>query len=73
MLQFKYLGFKLTITNYRYAAIAQRIGVKLEMVGMPSHFLVKWVDPVTDNEIFIDSFGGGRYFTFFQLENLQFY
>lgn len=38
--------------------VARRIGLKLFGVGMPGHFLVKYVDD--EQEIFVDAFHGGR-------------
>ncbi len=40
-----------------YMEVARRIGLPLRGVGMPGHFLVKYVGP--DEEIVIDPFNGG--------------
>lgn len=38
-----------------YAAVARRIGINILMVGMPSHFLVKYASP-TGEDTFVDWF-----------------
>ncbi len=41
-----------------FIEVARRIGLRLFGVGMPGHFIVKYVDD--DSEIFVDPFNGGR-------------
>jgi len=50
-------GIPITL-SVLYLEIARRIGVKLFGVGMPGHFIVKFVDD--EHEILIDPFNGGR-------------
>ncbi|XP_078362557.1 F-box only protein 21-like [Oculina patagonica] len=52
-----------------FAAVARRLGVSLEPVNFPSHFLLRWrssLDPQVDDSSaykYIDCFGGGRFLT----------
>jgi len=50
-------GIPITL-SVLYLEIARRIGLKLFGVGMPGHFIVKFVDD--EHEILIDPFNGGR-------------
>ena len=50
------MGIPITLSTI-YMEVARRLGVRLHGVGMPGHFLVKYVGP--DEEIVIDPFGGG--------------
>ena len=49
-------GIPITLSAL-YMAVGRRLGVRLLGVGMPGHFLVKYVGP--DEEIVIDPFNGG--------------
>ena len=40
--------------------VARRVGLELHGVGAPFHFLVKHVDPTSQNERFLDPFHAGR-------------
>lgn len=51
------LGIPITLSAV-YMEVARRIGLRLDGVGMPGHFLVKYAGPC--EEIVIDPFGGGR-------------
>jgi regulator of sirC expression with transglutaminase-like and TPR domain len=51
------MGIPITLSAV-YLEVARRIGLRLHGVGMPGHFLVKYVGPC--EEIVIDPFGGGR-------------
>jgi regulator of sirC expression with transglutaminase-like and TPR domain len=51
------IGIPITLSAV-YLEVGRRIGLRLHGVGMPGHFLVKYVGP--DEEIVIDPFGGGR-------------
>lgn len=51
------IGIPITLSAV-YLEVARRIGLRLHGVGMPGHFLVKYVGPC--EEIVIDPFGGGR-------------
>ncbi len=51
------IGIPITLSAV-YLEVARRIGLRLHGVGMPGHFLVKYVGP--GEEIVIDPFGGGR-------------
>jgi len=53
-------GIPITL-SVLYIEIARRIGLKLLGVGMPGHFIVKFVDD--EHEILIDPFNGGRLLT----------
>lgn len=44
-----------------YLLVAQRIGLELEPVGVPGHFLVGGYEP--EGPFFIDAFNGGRFLT----------
>src|SRR5262249_42564295 len=50
-------GIPITL-SVLYLEVARRIGLKLFGVGMPGHFIVKFVDD--EQEILIDPFNGGR-------------
>jgi regulator of sirC expression with transglutaminase-like and TPR domain len=50
------LGIPITLSAV-YLEVGRRIGLNLRGVGMPGHFLVKYVGP--DEELVIDPFGGG--------------
>jgi regulator of sirC expression with transglutaminase-like and TPR domain len=50
------LGIPITLSAI-YMEVGRRLGIRLHGVGMPGHFLVKYVGP--DEEIVIDVFGGG--------------
>src|SRR5262245_12765725 len=50
-------GIPITL-SVLYIEIARRIGLKLFGVGLPGHFIVKFVGD--DHEILIDPFNGGR-------------
>src|SRR5262249_34295774 len=50
-------GIPITL-SVLFLEIARRIGLKLFGVGMPGHFVVKFVGD--ENEILIDPFNGGR-------------
>jgi regulator of sirC expression with transglutaminase-like and TPR domain len=43
-----------------YIEVARRIGLRLEGVGFPGHFLVKFTSPLSGTEVFIDAFHGGE-------------
>ena len=49
-------GIPITLSTL-YMEVGRRLGVRLHGVGMPGHFLVKYVGP--DEEIVIDPFNGG--------------
>lgn len=51
------LGIPITLSTV-YMEVGRRLGVRLHGVGMPGHFLVKYVGP--DEELVIDPFHGGR-------------
>lgn len=51
------IGIPITLSAV-YLEVGRRIGLRLHGVGMPGHFLVKYVGP--GEEIVIDPFGGGR-------------
>ena len=51
------VGIPITLSTV-YIAVGKRIGLRVHGVGMPGHFLVKYVS--ADEEIVIDPFGGGR-------------
>jgi regulator of sirC expression with transglutaminase-like and TPR domain len=51
------LGIPITLSTV-YMEVGRRLGVRLHGVGMPGHFLVKYMGP--DEEIVIDPFNGGR-------------
>jgi regulator of sirC expression with transglutaminase-like and TPR domain len=51
------IGIPITLSAV-YLEVARRIGLRVHGVGMPGHFLVKYVGPC--EEIVIDPFGGGR-------------
>lgn len=51
------MGIPITLSAV-YMEVARRTGLHLCGVGMPGHFLVKYVSPC--EEIVIDPFGGGR-------------
>ena len=44
-----------------FIEVAKRLGVKLFGVGMPGHFIVKYVDE--EQEVFFDPFNGGKILT----------
>ncbi|XP_045132734.1 F-box only protein 21-like isoform X3 [Portunus trituberculatus] len=46
-----------------YMAVCHRLGIRLEPVNFPSHFLVRWKIPGTTQYKFIDAFDKGRHFT----------
>jgi regulator of sirC expression with transglutaminase-like and TPR domain len=50
------MGIPITLSTV-YLEVGRRIGLSLHGVGMPGHFLVKYVGP--SEEIVIDPFGGG--------------
>lgn len=50
------MGIPITLSTV-YMEVGRRLGVRLHGVGMPGHFLVKYVGP--DEEIVIDPFSGG--------------
>lgn len=50
------MGIPITLSAV-YLEVGRRIGLRLQGVGMPGHFLVKYVGP--DEELVIDPFGGG--------------
>lgn len=50
------LGIPITLSTV-YMEVGRRLGVRLHGVGMPGHFLVKYIGP--DEEIVIDPFHGG--------------
>lgn len=41
-----------------YIEVARRVGLRIEGVGMPGHFIVRYRDG--EGDLFIDPFGGGR-------------
>ncbi|MDQ6783651.1 MAG: transglutaminase-like domain-containing protein [Actinomycetota bacterium] len=43
--------------------LGRRMGLRLEGVGMPGHFLVRYVAGGDEADVFIDAFGGGRHLT----------
>lgn len=43
-----------------YIEVARRIGLRLEGVGFPGHFLAKYTSPSSGVEVFIDAFHGGE-------------
>jgi len=49
-------GIPITLSTI-YMEVGRRLGVRLHGVGMPGHFLVKYVGP--DQEIIVDPFHGG--------------
>src|SRR3990172_3077102 len=49
-------GIPITLSTL-YMEVGRRLGVRMHGVGMPGHFLVKYVGP--DEEIVIDPFNGG--------------
>jgi regulator of sirC expression with transglutaminase-like and TPR domain len=49
-------GIPITLSTV-YMEVARRLGVRLHGVGLPGHFLLKYVGP--DEEIVIDPFNGG--------------
>lgn len=51
------IGIPITLSAV-YLEVARRIGLCVHGVGMPGHFLVKYVGPC--EEIVVDPFGGGR-------------
>src|SRR5262245_21770761 len=51
------MGIPITL-SVLYLEIARRIGLKLFGVGMPGHFIVKFVED--EHEILIDPFNGGK-------------
>jgi len=51
------LGIPITLSAV-YLEVGRRMGLRLHGVGMPGHFLVKYVGPC--EEIVVDPFGGGR-------------
>jgi regulator of sirC expression with transglutaminase-like and TPR domain len=50
------MGIPITLSTV-YMEVGRRLGLRLRGVGMPGHFLVKYVGP--DEEIVIDPYGGG--------------
>jgi regulator of sirC expression with transglutaminase-like and TPR domain len=44
-----------------FAAICRRIGVKIDMIGIPQHFMVGMRDPVKDCTYFVDCFNARLY------------
>lgn len=46
-----------------YMAVCHRLGIRLEPVNFPSHFLVRWKIPGTTQYKFIDAFDKGRHFS----------
>jgi regulator of sirC expression with transglutaminase-like and TPR domain len=50
-------GIPITLSAV-YMEVGRRLGLRVHGVGMPGHFLVKYVGP--SEEIVIDPFGGGR-------------
>lgn len=52
------LGIPITLSVI-YLEIGWRIGIPLEGVGFPGHFLVKWEG---ENELLVDAFRGGKVF-----------
>jgi regulator of sirC expression with transglutaminase-like and TPR domain len=50
------IGIPITLSAV-YLEVGRRIGLSVQGVGMPGHFLVKYVGP--DEELVIDPFGGG--------------
>ncbi len=50
-------GIPITLSAV-YMEVARRIGLRLQGVGMPGHFLVKYVGPC--EEIVVDPFGAGQ-------------
>lgn len=53
------IGIPITLSAV-YLEVARRVGLRVHGVGMPGHFLVKYVGPCEGEEIVIDPFGGGR-------------
>lgn len=49
-------GIPITLSTV-YMEVGRRLGIRLHGVGMPGHFLVKYVGP--DEEIVVDPFNGG--------------
>ncbi|XP_071532742.1 F-box only protein 21-like isoform X2 [Panulirus ornatus] len=46
-----------------YMAVCHRLGLFLEPVNYPSHFLMRWKIPGTDDYEYIDAFNQGRHLT----------
>jgi regulator of sirC expression with transglutaminase-like and TPR domain len=53
-------GIPITLSTV-YLAVGRRLGLRLDGVGMPGHFLVKYMAP--DEEVVIDPFNGGAVVT----------
>jgi regulator of sirC expression with transglutaminase-like and TPR domain len=51
------LGIPITVSVV-YMEVGRRVGMPLHGVGMPGHFIVKYVDP--DGDIYLDPFNQGR-------------
>jgi regulator of sirC expression with transglutaminase-like and TPR domain len=52
------LGIPITLSIV-YLEVARRVGLRLEGVGFPGHFLVKYVSP-SRAEVFVDPYNGGE-------------
>lgn len=57
----KRMGIPITLALV-YAAVCRRLGIRIDMIGMPGHFMVKYTNPA-GGEIFIDAFAEGRHLT----------
>jgi regulator of sirC expression with transglutaminase-like and TPR domain len=55
----RHTGIPITLTVL-YMEVARRVGLHVEGVGMPGHFIAKLA--TDDGELFIDTFNGGRLF-----------
>ena len=43
-----------------FAAVCRRVGVRLDMIGLPGHFLLATRPTATTPRTFVDVFNGGR-------------
>eukprot|EP01102_Stenamoeba_stenopodia_P010004 TRINITY_DN2969_c0_g2_i1.p1 TRINITY_DN2969_c0_g2~~TRINITY_DN2969_c0_g2_i1.p1 ORF type:complete len:661 (-),score=136.71 TRINITY_DN2969_c0_g2_i1:143-2125(-) len=53
------LGIPITLCLV-YVAVSKRVGVNIDMMNVPGHFMVRYIDPTTNNLFIIDPFNQGR-------------
>ncbi|KAL6066138.1 F-box protein 21, variant 3 [Balamuthia mandrillaris] len=58
----RHTGIPITLSVI-YSAVARRLGIVLDLISMPCHFLLRWYDSENQREVFVDAYNRGRQLT----------